>query len=145
MLGGPGLNSRLNQTLRERHGLVYTVESNLTSYTDTGVWAVYFGCDPSQADRCIALVQKELDKLLRAPLSTAALQAAKRQFKGQLGLSYDNFENVAIGMGKRFLHYCNTLSHQQLCERIDALTPAMLWQAAHQVFRPDQLSVLKYV
>ncbi len=145
MLGGPGLNSRLNQTLRERHGLVYTVESNLTSYTDTGVWAVYFGCDPSQADRCIALVQKELDKLLRAPLSTAALQAAKRQFKGQLGLSYDNFENVAIGMGKRFLHYCNTLSHQQLCERIDALTPAMLWQAARQVFRPDQLSVLKYV
>ncbi len=145
MLGGSGMNSRLNQSLRERHGLVYTVESNLTAYTDTGVWAVYFGCDPSQADRCISLVQKELDKLLRAPLSPATLQAAKRQFKGQLGLSCDNFENVAIGMGKRFLHYHNTLSRQQLCDKIDALTPDMLWQVACQVFQPDLLSVLKYV
>lgn len=144
ILGGPGMNSRLNLALREHNGLVYTVESNLTTYTDTGLWSVYFGCDPDDVDRCLQLVRKELRRLTDAPLSTAALNAAKRQAIGQISISHDAFESVAISMGKRFLHYGTTQSQEQLVDRIQALTPEQLHQTALDIFRPEQLVTLIY-
>ena len=145
MLGGPAMSSRLNLALRERNGLVYTVESNQTTYTDTGVWSVYYGCDAKDRKRCHKLVLRELDRLTQSPLSWRTLDAARRQLKGQIGISYDNFENVAIGMGKRYLHYGKTLSRKQLFERLDALTPDDLLQTAQIVFSPDKLLTLEYV
>lgn len=145
MLGGPAMSSRLNLALRERNGLVYTVESNYTAYTDTGVWTVYYGCDAKDRARCRRLVLRELDKLMQHPLSQRTLDAVRRQFKGQIGISYDNFENVAIGMAKRFLHYGKTLTKEQLFERLDAITPDDLLSTAQFVFAPDKLLTLEYV
>ena len=145
MLGGPAMSSRLNLALRERSGLVYTVESNCTAYTDTGLWTVYYGCDAKDRARCRRLVAHELDKLVQHPLSQRTLDAARRQLKGQIGISYDNFENVAIGMAKRFLHYDDTLSKQELFERLDAITPEDLLTTAQTVFAPEQLLTLEYV
>lgn len=144
ILGGPGMNSRFNLALRERNGLVYTVESNLTTYTDTGVWSVYFGCDPGDIQRCLQLVRKELSRLTEAPLSPAALAAYKRQTIGQLGISYDAFESVAIGMGKRFLHYGTTPSLEKTIAQIQALTPEQLHETACEIFQPDKLVTLIY-
>jgi predicted Zn-dependent peptidase len=144
ILGGPGMNSRLSQSLREKNGLVYTVESTLTTYTDTGVWAVYFGCDPNKVERCRKLVLKELARLAQAPLSPSALLAVKKQIKGQIGISYDNFENVAIGMGKRFLHYNKVQTREEINTRIDALTAEDLWQTAREMFVPEELTMLIY-
>ena len=145
MLGGPAMSSRLNLALRERNGLVYTVESNSVSYTDTGVWSVYYGCDEGDRARCRRLVLRELDKLTQHPLSQRTLDAARRQLKGQTGISYDNFENVAIGMAKRFLHYGKTLSRQALFERLDAITTEDLLTTAQTVFSPEKLLTLEYV
>lgn len=144
ILGGPGLSSRLNLALREKRGLVYSVESTLTTYTDTGVWAIYFGCDREDVDKCKKLVRMELQRLCDTPLSPLALGAAKRQLIGQMALSYDGFENVAIGMGKRMLHYGNTLTKDELMEHIRALTAEDVWQAASDVFTPDRLTILEY-
>ena len=145
MLGGPAMSSRLNLALRERNGLVYTVESNCTTYTDTGVWSIYYGCDAEDRTRCRRLVLRELARLTDGPLSQRTLDAARRQLKGQIGISYDNFENIAIGMAKRFLHYGETLSKQELFERLDAITPDDLLQTARTVFSPDRLLTLEYV
>ena len=145
MLGGPAMSSRLNLALRERRGLVYTVESNQTTYTDTGVWSVYYGCDAKDRKRCHKLVLRELDRLTQRPLSQRTLDAARRQLKGQIGISYDNFENVAIGMAKRYLHYGKTFTKEQLFERLDALTPEDLLQTAQFVFAPNRLLTLEYV
>ena len=144
ILGGPGMNSRLNLSLRERRGLVYMVESNVSCYTDTGIWSTYFGCDAHDVERCLRLIRKELQHLTDAPLSERVLSAAKRQLKGQIGISYDNHENVAIGMGKRLLHYGKTLSRQQLCDQLDALSAQDLWQTAQDVFAPERLITLVY-
>ena len=145
MLGGPAMSSRLNLALRERNGLVYTVESSLSTYTDTGVWTVYYGCDAKDRDRCRRLVLRELDKLTQHPLSQRTLDAARRQIKGQIGISYDNYENVAITMAKRFLHYGDTFSREELFARLDAITPDDLLAAAQTVFSPDRLLTLEYV
>ncbi len=144
ILGGPGLSSRLNLALREKRGLVYTVESTLTTYTDTGVWAIYFGCDHHDAEKCKRIVKKELQLLCDAPLSGKALAAAKRQLIGQIALSYDNFESVAIGMGKRMLHYGRTQTKEKMIERIQALTAEQVWDAAKEVFNPENLTILEY-
>ena len=144
ILGGPGMNSRLNIALRERHGLVYTVESTLTSYTDTGVWNIYFGCDHKDVNRCRKLVERELQRLTDAPLSSAALSSAKRQLKGQVALSWENGENVAISMGRRYLLMNKTQTLQELCEHIDAVDAQQLCDLAQQMFAPSKLVSLIY-
>ena len=105
MLGGPGMNAKLNLALREHNGLVYTVESTMAAYGDTGIWSIYFGCDEHDVKRCLRLVRKELDKFMQKPLSEAQLKAAKKQIKGQVGVACDNRENFALDFGKSFLHY----------------------------------------
>lgn len=144
ILGGPGMSSRFNIILRENNGLVYTVESNMTSYTDTGIWSVYFGCDPHDVKRCIRLIRKELERWTHAPISDRALAAAKRQIKGQIGVSYDNFENVALASGKTYLHYHVIRDREALYQKIDALTAQELYQVACELFSPENLSILVY-
>ena len=145
LLGGPAMRSRLNLALRERNGLVYTVESNSIAYSDTGLWSVYYGCDVKDRARCRRLVTHELDRLTQKPMSQRTLDGARRRLKGQIGISYDNFENVAIGMAKRYLHYGRTLSKEQIFERLDAITPEDLLQTAQAVFSPERLLTLEYV
>lgn len=145
ILGGPGMNSRLNLSLREKNGLVYTVESNMTCYTDTGIWSIYFGCDPHDVNRCRRLAMNELKKLATAPLSAASLEAAKRQIKGQIGISYDNFESVALAMGKTYLHYHHARDIQQLYKKIEALTAEELHLTAQELFAPENLTTLIYL
>ena len=86
----------------------------------------------------------ELRRLTEEPLSQRTLDAARRQLRGQLAISFDNSESVAIGMGKRFLHYGRTQSMEELFARLDTLTPHDLWQTAQQVFTPQRLFTLIY-
>ncbi len=144
MLGGPGMNSRLNLALREHSGLVYNVESNLTSYTDTGVFNIYFGTDARDADRCIALTMKELSRLREHPLTTLQLSAAKKQLIGQVGVASDNFESTALGMAKTYLHYGKYEGFEALYRRIESLTAKELWDIANELFGPDNLTLLIY-
>ena len=145
LLGGPGMNSRLNVSLRERRGLVYNVEANLTSYTDTGVFCIYFGTDPEDADRCIGLVHKELKKLRDSKLSSSQLSAAKKQIIGQIGVAGDNFENNALDMGKTFLHYGKFEGSEEVFKRIEMLTAEHLWDIANEMFDENYLSTLIYL
>ncbi len=144
MLGGPGMNSRLNLALREHTGLVYNVESNLISYTDTGVFNIYFGTDANESDRCIELTLKELDRLREQPLTTLQLSAAKKQLIGQIGVAADNFENAALGMAKTYLHYGEHEGSEALFRRIEALTSKELWEISNELFRQDNLTTLIY-
>ena len=142
MLGGPGMNARLNLSLRERHGLVYTVESSQVSYSDTGCWSVYFGCDHHDVKRCLRLVHRELDRLMQHPLSERQLQAAKRQLKGQLAIACDNREQFALDFAKHFLHYGRERSIDELLQHIEAVTPVQIQDVAQELFAPGKLQVL---
>lgn len=144
ILGGPGMNSRLNISLREKRGLVYNVESNSTSYTDTGVFCIYFGCDLEDVDRCMELSFRELERLCSQNLTQSQLRAAKKQLMGQMGVAGDNFENVALGMGKAFLHYGSYQTRSELFERIEAVTSQQMREVACRVLNPDRQTVLIY-
>ena len=142
ILGGPGMNARLNLSLREKHGLVYTVESSMASYSDTGCWSVYFGCDHHDVKRCLRLVNHELDRVMQHPLSERQLQAAKRQLKGQIAIACDNREQFALDFAKSFLHYGKEHDIDTLFQRIDAITSEQLLQVAQECFDPKKLQTL---
>lgn len=144
ILGGPGMNSRLNVSLRERRGLVYTVESNLTSYTDTGAFCIYFGTDPEDVDTCLKLTYKELKRMRDVKMTSSQLMAAKKQLIGQIGVASDNNENNALGMAKTFLHYNKYESSESVFRRIEALTPEGLLEVANEMFAEEYLSTLIY-
>ena len=142
ILGGPGMNARLNLSLRERHGLVYTVDSTMASYSDTGVWSIYFGCDHHDVHRCLRLVRHELDRMMEKPLSATQLSSAKRQLKGQLTIACDNREQFALDFGRCFLHHGYERHLEDLCRRIDAVTATDIQQVALELFAPEQLTTL---
>lgn len=144
ILGGPGMNSRLNVSLRERRGLVYTVESNLTSYTDTGAFCIYFGTDPEDVDTCLKLTYKELKRMRDVKMTFSQLMAAKKQLIGQIGVASDNNENNALGMAKTFLHYNKYESSESVFRRIEALTAEGLLEVANEMFAEEYLSTLIY-
>ncbi len=142
ILGGPGMNARLNLTLREHYGLVYTVESALSSYSDTGCWSVYFGCDHDDVKRCMQLVRRELDRVMQKPFSDRQLAAAKRQLKGQLLIACDNREQFAIDFGRHFLHYGRERHVSELLQRIDDVTAAQMQDVAQAIFTPEHIQTL---
>jgi predicted Zn-dependent peptidase len=144
LLGGPGMNSRLNLALREKHGIAYTVESNLTAYTDTGLASIYFGTDPKHTGKAIRLVHKELSRVCAGKLSTTQLAAAKKQLTGQLAIAGDNKESLFLALGKQFLHHDRYETAAELFKKIEQVTAADILEAANEVFLPNTLSSLIY-
>ncbi|MBQ1670092.1 MAG: insulinase family protein [Prevotella sp.] len=144
ILGGPGMNARLNISLRERNGLVYTVESTMVSYSDTGIWCIYFGCDSHDIKRCLKLVRRELDKMMQKPLSASQLRNAKRQLKGQIAIACDNREQFALDFGKSFLHYGWEKDITHLYESIDKVTAEDIQKVANELFATNMLTTLIY-
>ncbi len=114
----------------------------MVSYGDTGVWCIYFGCDPHDVNRCRRLVRKELDRVMQKPLTTAQLNAAKKQIKGQIGVACDSRENFALDFGKSFLHYGWEKDITDLFCHIDAITPAQIQQVAQDMFAEDRLTTM---
>ena len=141
ILGGPGMSARLNLALRERCGLVYTVESSMVSYSSAGIWSIYFGCD---ADECMRLVRAELDRFMSVPLTADELSVAKQQIKGQIGIACDNRENLALDFGKGFLHYGWKKDITALYRDIDAITADEVQAVACDLFPEERLTKLIY-
>ena len=144
MLGGPGMNSRLNVELREKRGLVYNVEANITSYTDTGVFSIYTATTPKDTDRCREIILKELKKMREQKMSVTALESVKKQLIGQICVASDNNENCALDMGKCILHYDEYDNKESLLSKIRAISAEDILETANERLREEQLTTLIY-
>lgn len=144
ILGGLGMNSRLNNSLREKNGLVYTVESTHALYTDSGLFTIYFGCDPKNTKRCVNLIYKEFQKLKQTPLTPHQISKAKKQLKGELGIAFENKENMALDMAKSFLHFNKYITLADASEQIDQVTAHQIQTLANELLSIDQFSSLHY-
>ena len=144
MLGGPAMNSRLNMSLREHAGLVYSVDSYLTPYVDTGFWCIYFGCDGHDVARCLRLAGKELQRLIDNPLSPRQLAAAQTQLIGQLRIADANAEGYALAMGKEYAHYGTIRDTDAIVEAIRSVTAEDLHKLATEIYAKDRISTLIY-
>lgn len=144
ILGGGSLNSRLNLSLRESKGLVYTVESTYTPLSDTGYWCVYWACDPEDYSRSVGLVRKELDKLMDVQLSDTALHNALAQLRGQLAISAQNQENSALALAKSVLYRGYAPEWQETFAKIAQTSSKELLDVANDLFCVENWFILTY-
>lgn len=144
LLGGPGLNSRLNLLLREKHGLAYHIESNYSPYSDTGVFSIYFGTKKENFDKCIKLIKKEFETLKTKKLGTVQLIKAKRQLFGQIAISSESNANMVLSMGKSYLLFNKIDDLQEIKSKIEAVSVEDIQQIANEILNFDQMSMLVY-
>jgi len=142
ILGGNGLNSRLNMSLREKHGYAYNVEANYNSFSDTGIFSVYFGTDKDNLEKCIELVKKEFHKISTQPLGAIQLKKAKRQVLGQLAISNENKEGILLSAGKSFLIFNKVESFEEITQRIENITVHQIMEIANDLLAEEKLSFL---
>lgn len=144
ILGGGSLNSRLNLSLREAKGLVYTVESTYTPLSDTGYWCTYWACDPEDYARTLELIHHELDKLRTTPLTESGLHHALEQLRGQLAISAQNLENSALAMAKAMLYFGAAPTWEDTFRKVACTTTTQLQQVAQDIFAPSNTYLLTY-
>lgn len=145
ILGGPAANSRLNTILREKNALVYNVDAAYGQYSDTGIVTIYFGCDRNYYEKCIKLVEGELERFRSVPMSERALKGAKKQLLGQLAISSDNGEAQCLSMGKSLLVFGEVLDNARVKEMIDNITPEEVMEVAKDLFSEDKICKLTYL
>ncbi len=145
LLGGPGLNSRLNLALRERHGYAYDIESNYQPYSDTGIFCIYFGTDPENLQKASEIVYDELRKLRNTKLGVLQLSRAKKQIAGQLAIALESNLSEMLSNGKRYLQVKQVESIREILDSINDLSAEKLLQVSNEIFDPKSLSVLTYL
>jgi predicted Zn-dependent peptidase len=144
ILGGQGLNSRLNLSLREKHGFAYNVESSYNPYYDTGIFSIYFGTDNQYLNKSISIALSELKTLRTTKLGTIQLSKAKNQIKGYLVRGYENHESLMLSLGKSLLFFNKIESIEELCKKLDAVSASELLETANEIFEPSKMSTLIY-
>lgn len=144
LLGGPGLNSRLNMSLREKYGYSYHVESQYTTYTDTGILTVYFGCDKEKFRKSLDLVFHEFKILREKKLGTLQMSKARKQLLGQVAIAADSHEHLMLSMGKSMLLYNKVDSLDEIRMKIEKLMASDLVSVAEEILAPEKISILQY-
>ena len=144
ILGGSSMSSRLYLSLREKHGLVYNIDSQAVPLSDTGYWNIYLACEPQHKDQCIELCHKELKTLRDVRLTSSQLQRALRQLEGQLAISAENQENNALAMAKQMLYHNRAPQWQETFTKVQQITPEQLLEVANEVFDTNKIATLQY-
>ena len=144
ILGGGSMSSRLYLSLREKHGLVYNIDSQAVPLSDTGYWNIYLACEPQYKDQCLELCHKELQTLREVRLTSSQLQRSLRQLEGQMAISAENQENNALAMAKQMLYHHRAPAWQETFAKVKEITPEQLQDVANEVFAPEKIYTLLY-
>ena len=144
ILGGGSMSSRLYLSLREKHGLVYNIDSQAVPLSDTGYWNIYLACEPQHKEQCLELCHKELKQLRDTRLTAAQLQRALRQLEGQMAISAENQENNALAMAKQMLYHHHAPAWQETFAKVKEITAEQLQDVANEVFAPEKIYTLLY-
>ncbi len=145
ILGGPGLNSRLNLQMREKYGYVYSIDAQYSAYSDTGIFAIYFATEMQKMSRCVDLVLKEFNKLKYRSLGNLQLHRAKEQFIGQMAIAEENNTNLMLMMGKSLLDMSLIETFDEVVDQINAINEIELMEVANEIWQDDRYSFLYFI
>lgn len=140
LLGGPGLNSRLNLGIREKYGYTYHIESGYQSYQDAGLFHCYLSCDAKYVHRSTALIHKELKKLREEKLGIRQLSSAKKQFQGQIVMADENRSSLLVHIGKGILRHGRAETLQEVLQKIEKITASEILDVANEILQEDRFS-----
>ncbi len=145
MLGGIGMTSILNLSIREKYGIAYTIESNYTIFSDTGLFSIYLGTDEEKVEKAKKLVFKELDKLKEKPISASQLQKTKQKFVGQIALAEESRMSMIIAAAKNMIDYDRVVLLSEVVEQINEVTAADLHEISNEIFDNNRLTSLSFI
>lgn len=145
MLGGLGMSSILNLSIREKYGIAYTIESNYSMFSDTGIFSIYLGTDEEKAKKAVSLVFKELNKLKVHGLTAAQLQKAKNKFKGQIALAEENRMSMIIAVAKNIMDYDRVITLDEVFQKIDEVSADAAKEILEDIFDTDKMTSLSFV
>lgn len=145
ILGGPSMNSRLNLSLRENHGYVYSIESSYQAFSDTGFFGIFFGTEEKTLKKAQLLVMKEMEKLRTKKLGIVQLQMSKDQTIGQMAMAEENYAALMLVYGKSLIDHGKIEPLDSIFDRIRSTTAEDLQEIAQEIFNPDELSFLTYI
>ncbi|MEM6631979.1 MAG: pitrilysin family protein [Bacteroidota bacterium] len=143
-MGGPAMNSRLNLNIRERYGLTYSINSFFNPFHDSGIWGIYYACEPKNLKRVRDLVIQEYQDAIKEGFDPVRLAQCKRQLIGQMTLSYENLLTQMLGMGKDLLDYGRIISFSEFTGQIEALTEQQVIGTAHKAWKGEELTRITY-
>jgi len=144
ILGGPGMNSKLNMALRERRGYSYSAESHFAPYTDTGAMMIYFSCDRDKFSNCLRVTREVIGKLRNRLITDSRLSHARRQLMGQLAISHENNEHLMMTMAKSHLVFNRVDDLHTIREKLELISAVQLRETANEVLHPDRFNVLVF-
>ncbi len=144
ILGGPGMNSRLNLALREKHGFTYNIESFYNPYTDTGIIGIYFGTEKEKVERSLKIINHEIKQLQNKPLGILQLERAKKQLMGQMAIGSENKSSLMLNIGRSYLLFNKVDSLDKVYKMINAITTKQLLEVANEAFDFDKMSMLVF-
>jgi predicted Zn-dependent peptidase len=142
IFGGQGLNSRLNLAVREKNGYVYTIESNYSALSDTGLLSIYIGADSKNMERCFALIFKEMKKLREQKLGTLQLHRAHLQLIGQICISYELNLTEMLSIGKNHLVFSEVEDIRSVIQKIRTITATELLDMANEILTENSMNSL---
>tara|TARA_B100000497_G_scaffold127812_1_gene171131 strand:+ start:280 stop:1527 length:1248 start_codon:yes stop_codon:yes gene_type:complete len=145
LLGGPGMNSRLNLKIREKYGITYQIESFINSYFDAGIWGVYAGTDIQTINRCYELILKELKLLKEKKIGKIQFSKAKTQLLGQMALHHDNKVNLMTSLAKSILVYNKVDTFQEIVSKVNLIEINQIQELAQQIFDTEKINELRYI
>ena len=144
VLGGPAMNSRLNLSLRENFGYVYSIDASYNSFIDSGMFAIYFGTEKKFLNKSLSLVHKELKKLRETRLGSMQFHMARQQLKGQLAISEENNTSLMIMMGRSLLDLGRIDTLEDIFIKIENITSSQIQDIANEIFVQKELNYLFY-
>lgn len=140
VLGG-SVSSRLFQEVREKRGLVYSIYSFLSGYSDGGTITIYAGTRAHEVERVLELIQREIRKITAHGVEKEELRRAKEQMKGSLMLSLESSHSRMNKLAKDELITGQHTSLEQMLTDIDAISPACVARVAQSLFDPRTLAI----
>ncbi len=145
ILGGSGMNNRLNLNIREKYGYTYSIESNYQSFIDTGNFNIYFSSETKHFDKIMKLIKKELNILKSKEIGATQLSLAKKQLKGHIAIGHDNNSNLMLSIGKSMLYFDEVESIEDVYDKIDNVSAETLLEVANEMLDIDQFSSLSFI
>jgi len=138
------MNSRLNLSLRENYGYVYSVESTYQPFSDTGFFGIYFGTEEKTLNKSLSIVHRELEKIRSKKLGSLQLHTAKVQAIGQMAMSEENYSSLMLVYGKSLLDHGKIDPLDYIFDQIRSTSAEELQEIAQEIFQLDHLTQLIY-
>jgi len=138
---GSGMGSRLFQTIREEHGLVYSIYSYNASYLDTGVYYICAGLGQAHVYDVLSLISGEIKRMFTDKITPEQLARTREQLKSSFLMGLESASNRMNSIGNSLLMLDRVVTPDEIIAKIDEVDLDAFYAMCERIFKIDQMSL----